>query len=172
MLIKSKWCSQIEISVLGLSNINNCSILSPLCQHDGVFAKPVLKFLICQRMKKLESDIMEKIFVQTKYETCLKPCKKIEYVGNMNMAHQNSRKLMPHQVPNASQYVGVWVQYDSFIVQEQQEYFILDGNELVSSIGGFLGMFLGFSTLSIAEWIHFKIKMSKLVEQHAHTSTC
>ena len=121
---------------------------SNICQDKDSF----------QRMKKLESDIMEKIFVQTKYETCLKPCKKIEYVGSMNMAHQNSRKLMPHQVPNASQYVGVWVQYDSFIVQEQQEYFILDGNGMVSSIGGFLGIFLGFSTLSIAEWIHLKME--------------
>ena len=51
--------AQLEISVL--SNINNCSILSPLCQHDRVFAKPVLKFLICQSMKKLENQLLQQV---------------------------------------------------------------------------------------------------------------
>ena len=44
-----------------LSNINNCSTLSPLCQHDWVFAKPVLKFWICQSMKKLENQLLQQV---------------------------------------------------------------------------------------------------------------
>ena len=82
----------------------------------------------------------------------------MEYIGSMTLGHQNSRKLTPYQIANASQFVGITVRYDSFLVQEHQEYFILDGNGLVSSIGGFLGLFLGCSTLSIAQWIYLKIE--------------
>ena len=123
---------------------------SNICQDKHTF----------QEMKELETDTMETILVQQSYEACLKPCKKIEYVGSMTKVNQNARKLSSHQVDvnAASQYVGVWVKYDSFKVQEHQEYFILDKGGLVSSIGGFLGIFLGFSTLSIAEWIHLKME--------------
>ena len=119
---------------------------------------------ICQdfdsfiEMKGFETDLMDTILVQKKYKECLRPCEKMEYVGSMTLLHQNSKKLAPYQYANASQFVGVLIKYDSFLVQEQQEYFILDENELVSNIGGFLGMFLGLSTLSIAEWIHLKLK--------------
>ena len=101
---------------------------------------------------------LDTILVQKKYKECLRPCEKMEYIGSMTLLHQNSKKLAPYQYANASQFVGVLIKYDSFLVQEQQEYFILDENELVSNIGGFLGMFLGLSTLSIAEWIHLKLK--------------
>ena len=120
---------------------------SDICQDKDTF----------QEMMRLETGILEKILVQDKFEACLKPCQKIEYVGSMTMAHQNFRKLLTYQDKNANQFIGVWIKYDTFKVQEHQEYFILDTNGLFSSIGGFLGMFLGFSTLSIAEWIHLKI---------------
>ena len=87
----------------------------------------------------------------------MRPCNKIEYLASMNLGHQNSRKLMKYTDPNASQHLGVWVRYDDFVVQEQREFFILDESGLVASIGGFLGMFLGFSTLTIGQWVHQKI---------------
>ena len=154
-------CSFNILSKIVQANNYSCSAMilkvnatleeSNICQDKDTFTE----------MIKFENDIMEKILVQEKsemFEKCLKPCKKIEYVGTMTMAHQNSRKLSSHQIINASQYLGVWVRYDSFKIQEHQEYFILDKGGLVSSIGGFLGIFLGFSTLSIAEWIHLKME--------------
>ena len=107
-------------------------------------------------MKGKERDFLELILVNVRHEECLRPCEKIEYTGGMTMAHENSRKLMSW-APDTSQYVGIWVQYDDFIVQEHQEFFVLDESGLVASIGGFMGIFLGLSTLSIAEWIHRKI---------------
>ena len=142
VLLKNYSCSAIILKV------NSTLRESSICQDFESF----------KEMKGLETDFMDTILVQKTYEACLRPCEKMEYIGSMTLGHQNSRKLTPYQIANASQFVGVLVNYDSFLVQEQEEYFILDGNELVSSIGGFLGMFLGFSTLSIAEWIHFKME--------------
>ena len=156
-------CSFNILSKIVQANNYSCSAMilkvnatleeSNICQDKDTFTE----------MIQFENDIMEQILVQEKaekFEGCLKPCKKIEYVGSMTKVNQNARKLSSHQVDvnAASQYVGVWVKYDSFKVQEHQEYFILDKGGLVSSIGGFLGIFLGFSTLSIAEWIHLKME--------------
>ena len=99
---------------------------------------------------------MENILVNIRNEECLRPCEKIEYSGSITKAHQNKMKLLPFAPPDTEQYVGIWIHYDDFIVQEYQEYFVLGVNGLVSSIGGFLGLFLGLSSMSFAEWIKLK----------------
>ena len=45
----------------------------------------------------------------------------------------------------------VFVQPKSSLVEIQEEYYTFDSNDLISSIGGNLGLFLGWSLLSIVE---------------------
>ena len=153
-----------------LESFTKCSfdILSTILHHVNCSTiilkvnKTLEESRICQDaddftdMKRQERDILEKILVNDWNEKCLRPCEKIEYTGSMTMAHENSMKLMPFDL-DTKQHVGIWIQYDDFMVQEHQEFFVLDENGLVASIGGFMGIFLGLSTLSIAEWIHRKI---------------
>ena len=108
-----------------------------------------------QDMKKYESDILEHTLINGSYEKCLKPCEKVEYSAELTLVHKNSKILGKIQF-NSDDYTSLFHEYDDFTVQEFQEFIILDGGALLSSIGGFLGLFLGFSTLSIADWIHSK----------------
>ena len=45
----------------------------------------------------------------------------------------------------------VFVQPKSSMVETQEEYYTYDSNDLISSIGGNLGLFLGWSLLSLVE---------------------
>ena len=55
---------------------------------------------------------------------------------------------------------GFALYYEEFLVQNQEEYLVMDAGTLISTIGGFLGLFLGWSCLSIGEWFsHCFIKV-------------
>ena len=67
---------------------------------------------------------------------CKKSCKIINYKGISKpiMGYVNSRQ-------------SIWIEY-SYIsneIQVQQEYFIYGIDELIGSVGGILGLFIGFS---------------------------
>ena len=51
-----------------------------------------------------------------------------------------------------SEWVSVNIQYDELVILTKKEYFIMSLESLTSAIGGFLGLFLGFSCLSITFW--------------------
>ena len=42
--------------------------------------------------------------------------------------------------------------YNDFIMDISKEYFVMSPGALISTIGGFLGLFLGFSCLSVTFW--------------------
>ena len=150
--------TQCSFDILGriLHHVNNCSAMIRKVN------KTLVESRICQDMdnftdiKVKERDLLENILVNIRNEECLRPCEKIEYSGSITKAHQNKMKLLPFAPPDTKQYVGIWIHYDDFIVQEYQEYFVLNVSGLVSSIGGFLGLFLGLSSMSFAEWIKLK----------------
>ena len=48
--------------------------------------------------------------------------------------------------------------YEDFQVTTNQEYYVTNTEALISNIGGFLGLFLGFSCLSIMNWILDNVK--------------
>ena len=67
--------------------------------------------------------------------------------------HQNVR-ILGYQ--NTSYRNELWVnfilKYDKLMVETQEEYFVMSFGSLISTIGGFLGLFLGFSCLSLTLW--------------------
>ena len=42
--------------------------------------------------------------------------------------------------------------YDDFVIENRKEYFVMNEDGLVSPVGGFLGLFLGSSLVSVIEW--------------------
>ena len=43
--------------------------------------------------------------------------------------------------------------YEEFVITTKEEYFVMNEDGLVSAVGGFLGLFLGSSCVSVIEWI-------------------
>ena len=89
----------------------------------------------------------------------MKPCSKVEYFAAVSKTHKNSKILSRFPTMNDETIsFGLFFNFEEFIITEKKEYFILDETTLLSSVGGCLGMFLGFSTLTIADWIQNKLQ--------------
>ena len=80
------------------------------------------------------------------YSSCIKPCKKIHYDALFKMNQNGMFK--------SKEWISILLKYDDFVVETQKEYFIMSFGSLVSAIGGYLGLFLGFSCLSIIFWLN------------------
>ena len=84
--------------------------------------------------------------------TCLRPCKTISYKATFRKMHHNSRTLSD-ETNEIKDWIGFGLVYGNVQVTTNHEYYVMSKEALVSSIGGFLGMFLGFSSLSIINWL-------------------
>ena len=89
-------------------------------------------------------------FLTNTSSKCIKPCKTITYAARFREMNTNTR-LLAHS-KNYS-WISFGLHYDEFMVDLTKEYFVMSPGALVSTIGGFLGLFLGFSCLSITFWI-------------------
>jgi len=138
---------------------NNCTSMvlqvnrsleeSNICQDVGEF----------QKARNGEKEMLEQILVNSQYEACMKPCSKVEYFAAVSKTHKNSKILSRFPTMNDETIsFGLFFNFEEFIITEKKEYFILDETTLLSSVGGCLGMFLGFSTLTIADWIQNKLQ--------------
>ena len=88
---------------------------------------------------------------------CVKPCKTTSFDVSLETMHQNSKKFDSYSSKvNDIFYLNLG--YDEFIIETKQEYFIMDEAGLISTVGGFLGLFLGSSCISIIEWIGNHVK--------------
>ena len=56
----------------------------------------------------------------------------------------------------------VFVQAASSEVEYSEEYYTFDENDLISSVGGNMGLFLGWSVLTLVEAIGFLIVVTKV----------
>ena len=56
----------------------------------------------------------------------------------------------------------VFIQPKSSIQQYQEEYLTYDTNDLISSIGGYLGLFLGWSLLTLFEAVRIVFRLCKI----------
>ena len=130
-----------------ISQVNQTLIESNICQEFNSYTT----------IRKREEEILENILIDSTYEKCLKPCKKIEYAAKLTMVHENRNILTSRPRKSDGVTFSLLFNYEGFNVQENEEFMIIDGGALLSSIGGFLGLFLGFSTLSIADWIQMKL---------------
>ena len=116
-------CIPIEFSTLyGLSS-NDHSF--PLCTEQ-----------VLQNFKKA-------LVLLELYDTCSKACTTFQYTGEMNSQYtgftNNSREV----------YIGYWFNYDDE-VEVFEEYLIYEITSVIGSIGGTLGLFIGFSFFDIS----------------------
>ena len=141
--LKSNNCTSMVLQV------NTSLEESNICQDVGEF-----------RMAKIrEKELLERILVNSQYEACMKPCSKVEYIAAVSKSHKNSKILSRFPTLNDEAIsFGLFFNFEEFVVTEKKEYFILNETTLLSSVGGCLGMFLGFSTLTIADWIQSKLQ--------------
>ena len=90
-------------------------------------------------LTKLKSDQIGKI---KKESGCYTKCRVRSF----------SYKVKENSIPNSTKWMSaVFLQPRSSVLEYLEEYYNFDFQDLVSSIGGYLGLFLGWSVLSIVE---------------------
>ena len=120
---------------------------------------------ICRNVSELlekeaiEFRQLQKILHPEKNHTikCVKPCKTTSFDVSLEKMDQNGKKFLKY----APQNKGIFFlnfNYNEFIIEKKQEYFIMDNAGLISTVGGFLGLFLGSSCVSIIDWIGNHVK--------------
>ena len=87
---------------------------------------------------------------------CVKPCKTTSFDVTFEKMHKNIQKFNKRGPNKDVFYLKLY--YNEFVIETKQEYFLMDLAGLMSTVGGFLGLFLGSSCVSIIDWIgnHFK----------------
>ena len=107
----------------------------------------------------LESQQLGKILYPEENDTikCVKPCKTTSFDVSLEKVHKNVQKFSKYGVKDKDVFY-LNLNYNEFLIETKQEYFIMDLAGLMSTVGGFLGLFLGSSCVSIIDWIgnHFK----------------
>ena len=101
---------------------------------------------------------LRKILYPEKNNTmkCVKPCKTTSFDVTFEKMHKNIQKFNKRGPNKDVFYLKLY--YNEFVIETKQEYFLMDLAGLMSTVGGFLGLFLGSSCVSIIDWIgnHFK----------------
>ena len=110
-------------------------------------------------MKKKEQVLLRNELYDNGNNTnkCIKPCQTVSYEVAIQQLHQNIKLLSGQDYNQTDMFVLGFV-YDEFLVNTEQEYLVMSIDSLMSAIGGFLGLFLGWSFLSIADWLIQKLK--------------
>ena len=130
------------------------------CDVTSLLQNSLLFFLWHNKeLAFLDHKQLQKILYPEKNNTmkCVKPCKTTSFDVSLETMHQNSKKFDSYSSKvNDIFYLNLG--YDEFIIETKQEYFIMDEAGLISTVGGFLGLFLGSSCISIIEWIGNHVK--------------
>ena len=85
--------------------------------------------------------------------TCVRPCTTVSYEASFRKMSHNSRTLSSATNSMIPDWIGFGLVYEDFQVTSNHEYYVMNTEALISNIGGFLGLFLGFSCLSIISWM-------------------
>ena len=91
---------------------------------------------------------LKQILKNTSSTRCIIPCRTITYGASFREMNKNARLLAGQKF----EFVSFGLDYDEFIMDISKEYFVMSPGALISTIGGFLGLFLGFSCLSLTFW--------------------
>ena len=101
-----------------------------------------------EKTKAMNSQLKQ-ILKNTSSTRCIIPCRTITYGASFREMNKNARLLAGHiYFP----FVSFGLDYGEFIMDISKEYFVMSPGALISTIGGFLGLFLGFSCLSVTFW--------------------
>ena len=107
---------------------------------------------------KLTNDYLRNALSQNESNTsCLRPCTTVSYEATFRKMSHNSRTLSS-RTNEIRDWIGFGLFYENFHVTTNHEYYVTNTEALISNIGGFLGLFLGFSCLSIINWILDNVK--------------
>ncbi len=82
--------------------------------------------------------------------------------------NQNTKQVA-YRTANAS--TIVWITFDALSVRVVTTYALFDSVEILSAIGGSLGLFLGYSVKSITDYVVNKLRRKESVREIEGNST-
>ena len=117
---------------------------------------------ICKNLTQLleNHDLTRNHLGSTLYSSnsptkCIKPCKTLGFEVSLKKEHENAKLLgniYTKKYATPGRFLLLF-KYSDIVIETKQEYLIMNKDGLLSAIGGFLGLFLGSSLVSVIEWI-------------------
>ena len=92
------------------------------------------------------------------------PCEHIKYSAE-TLAYDRSSSLSLVDNPNGTEYIGMFFMYSTTEVKVVTEELLISFSNFISSIGGNLGMFIGFSCFGVFSWAYDLIKSFLLTKK-------
>ncbi len=83
---------------------------------------------------------LKQILKNTSSTRCIIPCRTITYGASFRKMNKNARLLKGQKYYS---FVSFGLDYNDFIMDISKEYYVMSPGALISTIGGFLGLFLG-----------------------------
>ena len=127
---------------LAFANIHK-NYTTPLCQNDTINEKCALKIigkLVINNGQNIDSF-------------CKRSCFTLQYSGEV----VNTRPYDNKDYSNVN-YYSVRYMFDTDMFNVYEEYLIYDTISMIGSVGGTLGMFIGFSMTGVISWIFVYFK--------------
>ena len=117
---------------------------------------------ICKSLTELNdnhnlitSQLKDTFYNRSSLSSCIKPCKTASFEVSLQKKHDNGKLLgnvKIKQFATAERFL-LNFKYDDFVIENKKEYLVMNEDGLISAVGGFLGLFLGSSCVSVIEWI-------------------
>ena len=136
---------------VAINNIGNLFNETKFCKNESKFQD-----VVGNNYQELSDFLHPKNESQPK---CIRPCRTVEYEISLQKKNENGKLLLKKEYSSGSD--GAFLlgfKYDDLVKDTKQEYLVMDGPGLVSTVGGFLGLFLGSSCVSIIEWFMDRTK--------------
>ena len=117
---------------------------------------------ICKTLDELNknhhevySQLSETLYSQHSNSSCVRPCKTASFEVSLQKKHDNGKLLGNSKVKQhaTSGRFLLNFRYNDIVIENKKEYFVMSGDGLISAIGGFLGLFLGYSLVSAIQGI-------------------
>ena len=115
---------------------------SKICNSSLDFYKSQM-FMKHKMKEALDNDSASK---------CVKPCQKLSYEAGLIRMNKNTNLISPFtfQMPGLFSF---GMTFEEYKINYKEEYLVMGLTELLASIGGFLGLCLGYSIITIGEWV-------------------
>ena len=153
VLFKNSWITELEMwwaahhFFIFLGDLySGCS---PIIDKIGTRLNPsniCSNYTTFSEKTRAMNNQLKQILKNTSSTTCIIPCRTITYGVSFRKMNKNARLLKGQKYFS---FVSFGLYYNDFIMDISKEYFVMSPGALISTIGGFLGLFLGFSCLSV-----------------------
>ena len=135
---------------------NNCTMI--IDKFDQKFNQT--KFCKEKYQQKLFEQLTNLRELATKGKKCLKPCKSFHFEAKIQEIHQNLW-IFDGANKELQSLTLAWI-FDEYKIETFKEFYIMNLDSVVAIIGGYLGLFLGISLLTISNLILSSIRQIKL----------